>query len=83
MKRFYDKLGKQPGYTVSMDDWYTVTKEDLTKSGGGDYFIVVIVPQPAGPPEHTWKLWKFKMTPKDWENEDSTNNVGYNYSSIG
>src|SRR5689334_22377665 len=61
----------------SMDDWYTVTGEDIEKYGGNRllrYFNGSIpVALAVVYPEHNWMMWRFKTIPKLYLNLVLTN----------
>jgi len=65
-KVYCDWPGEQLGNT-SMDDWYKITREDISKYGGS----TILHEFSASPskvlqsayPEHEWMLWRFTKTP--------------------
>src|SRR4051794_29811376 len=75
-KHFFDRLGKKLGYT-KMEDWYNVRQEDIYKHKGKILLIHLYQGSPSKAlqhiyPQHNWKLWKFKMSPKGyWEKTEN------------
>lgn len=67
-KQFFEWLGKELGYH-SMDNWYSVTREDIDKHGGSGLLNAYFGNSPSRAlqeiyPEHNWMPWKFLKIPK-------------------
>lgn len=72
-REFFTWLGKRLGYQ-NLDDWYSVTQEDIYKHGGQVLLTNYYSSSPSEAlkavfPQHNWMMWKFGQTPKGfWEN---------------
>src|SRR5256885_2308773 len=65
----------QLGYQC-MDDWYSVTADDIEKNGGRQLLSSFRGPPSRALqsiyPEHNWMLWRFKTVPHGyWEQKEN------------
>src|SRR2546426_636283 len=74
--QFFGRLGAQLGYKIR-GDWYTATKGDIIKNGGGGLLASYYNNSPSTAlksvyPEHNWELKRFKNPPKrSWRTGDN------------
>ena len=83
--QYFEWLGSQLGFK-ELDDWYGVTKEDITKNGG----ISLMKYYNSSPsralrtvfPEHHWQLWRFKKTPNGYWKKEGTHKEFFDWLQI-
>src|SRR5690242_5610555 len=73
-KTFFDRLGVQLGHK-SMDDWYDITLDDISKNGHQGFLRRHYKNSPSLAlrniyPEHHWELEKSKNKPKSLKNSN-------------
>lgn len=71
-RNFLDHLGKTLGFR-SMEGWYSLSVEDLTRGGGSGLFhkyLSVSGMLRSVYKEHDWKIWRFQCKPRLAEMEE-------------
>src|ERR1700748_1843416 len=75
-KEFFDKLSIQLGHK-NMEDWYTVTQEDIYRNGGNVFLKEYYNGSPSKAlqtiyPSHKWMLWRFGNVQRGYWNNPLT-----------